>query len=180
VSSEITKDTMTDTEAEGDTAPAEERTGATTAQFVPSKPKMGGVTKISNLSSMAWTGGKPLSKFTGLEEPSPDTLMATQYRPTSIGAATKGQLNRITGFESKFTRKSDLLTFQKKTLDHLVRHGMDTITYLTDPTDSTKVVSIVSEHAQFTLKEAKNTEKTDQQSQYDEYDKANIRDAKTF
>ena len=180
MSSEITKDTMTDTEAEGDTAPAEERTGATTAQFVPSKPKMGGVTKISNLSSMAWTGGKPLSKFTGLEEPSPDTLMATQYRPTSIGAATKGQLNRITGFESKFTRKSDLLTFQKKTLDHLVRHGMDTITYLTDPTDSTKVVSIVSEHAQFTLKEAKNTEKTDQQSQYDEYDKANIRDAKTF
>jgi hypothetical protein len=148
--------------------------------FVPTTPRMGGVTKTSETSFMAWTGGKPKPRWPELQTPSPSTIMATQYRPTSIGHATKGQHYRTTGTEIKFTRKSDLLTFQMKVMDHLVRHGMDTITYLTDPTDPKEVVSVVSTHAQFTLKEAKDAESTDQFGLYDEYDNSNIVDVKSF
>jgi hypothetical protein len=171
-----------ETESREETVPIEGPTGGAeaTTTYRPTKPTMGGVQKQSDNSYIAYTGGKPQAGWFGPDEPNPKLIMATQCRPTSNGAATKGMHYRTLGVEPKFTRISDLLTFQKKISDHLVRHGMDTITYLTDPTDSTKVVSILGEHDQFTLKEAKDIEEKDQSSSYDQYDESNIRDSKTF
>ena len=149
-----------------------------TTVYQPTKPKMGGVEKQSDSSFTAWTGGQPNPKWLGLKDPTPSTIMATQYRPTSIGSATKGQHYRTLGVEPKFTRKTDLLTFQKKFMDHLKQHGMDTITYLSDPGNVLQTVSVVNQHAQFTLKEAMKSELDNQAGEYDEYDKANSRDAK--
>ena len=39
---------------------------------------------------------------------------------------------------SPMNREANLLTFQKKVLKHLAQHGLDTISYLQDPTDNNR------------------------------------------
>jgi hypothetical protein len=173
---------MAEPASEGDAGSPQGFPGAAAATtgYMPTQPVMGGVQKQSDTSNMAWTGGKPRVGWTELEDPNPSSIIATQIRSPSVSLETKALHHRTTGLEPKFTRESDLLTFQKKMMDHMIRYGMDTITYLPDPTDPKQVISVLSEHAQFTLKEAKTSEKRDHQDFYDQYDHANIRDSKTF
>ena len=118
--------------------------------------------------------------WTGLLQLKPVTIRATQFCPTSISSATKSEHYQTKGIEPKFTRNSHLLTFEKLVMDHLTRHGLDTITYLVDPVNPETTVSVVSKHAQFTLKTALLSEATNQTSKYDAYDLDNSKDAITM
>ena len=149
-----------------------------TAVFKPTTPRFGGVEEVEARNWAAWTGGKPKPDWTGLEV-DPSAIEPTQYRPSSITGKTKSQIHRVKGLEKKFSRGSDLQVFERKVLEHLTQHGMDTISYLKDPTNSSDVVSVVSEHARFNLKEARVKEKIPLAA-FDDYDHSNVRDAKKF
>lgn len=148
--------------------------------YKPETPKMGGIQRQSETSWTVWTGGIPNTDWSGLEDPALNMVAPTQFRPDSPSSAAKSEYYRITGLETKFTRKSDLLTFQKKVMQHFQKHGLDSITYLPDPTNKDQMISIVTQHPQFTLKDAKSSEKDNQADKYDMYDQKNIRDAVMF
>ena len=147
--------------------------------FIPPIPIMGGARRQGNEVITPWTGGKPNKGWNGLSEATPKAVHPTQFRPISIGSSTKAQHYRTSGMTPKFSRKHDLLTFQRKLMEHFESYGMDTVTYLPDPTDSQEMVSVVDHHARFTLKEAIAVEET-QVRRYDSFDHENIRDAKRF
>ena len=101
-----------------------------------------------------WVGGKPNPGLTDLEDPNPAYIAPNQFRSTSVASQSKSHHYRTSGLDTKFTRSSDLLTFQKNLWKHLVNHGLDSITYLKDPMNPQQVVSVVDSHALFTLKTA--------------------------
>ena len=153
--------------------------------FKPKPPKFGGLKQVSNDTWAAWTGGKPHTDWTGLADPIPSTIDPNQFRVTSISSRAKSKAYRVQGLPKKFSRTGDLQVFQKKVWKHLVEHGLDTITYMTDPTDEKKVVSVVDSHARFDVKEGikqandmANTKSIHET--WDSYDLDNIRDAKDF
>ena len=43
----------------------------TTSSFTPTKPKFGGLVKVSNTTTEVWVGGEPLSDWRGLKNPKP-------------------------------------------------------------------------------------------------------------
>ena len=43
----------------------------TTSSFTPTKPKFGGLVKVSNTTTEVWVGGEPLSDWSGLKNPKP-------------------------------------------------------------------------------------------------------------
>ena len=104
------------------------------------KPIMGDVEKQSDDTYTAWTGGQPRSGWLGLVVTAPPSLFPTQFQPTGIGSSTKAQYYRTIGLSTKYSRKEDRLTFQRKVMDHMVTYGMDTITYLQDPAEPTKMI----------------------------------------
>ena len=135
-----------------DTPKTASKSGSKSA-FKPKKPKRGGLTQVGKDLWAPWTGGKPKTDWSGLEVPKPSSIEPNQYRSTSVSGLSKGQHYRTQGLSSKFSRTKDLMTFQEKVMDHLVDHGLDTITYLTDPGDSSKLVSVLTDHGRFNLKE---------------------------
>ena len=147
--------------------------------YRPIKPKMGGLKKISDSDWIAWVGGKPNQLFTALSKIKPESIEATQYRPQGVSSAAKAAHYRTMGLKDKFKRDNNILLFQKEIMDHLKSHGLDTVTYIKDPTDGAQVVSIVTDHDRFTIKSADAVEKS-QIKAYDEYDKGNTRDAVKF
>ena len=64
---------------------------------------------------------------------------------------------------------------------HLSSHGLDTISYLRDPTDSSKVLVVIKKHARFSsnLKNAK-VLSTIFSKRFDEQDQSNDSAAKAF
>ena len=98
----------------------------------PKKAKFGGLKAQENGTAARWSGGKPLSDWSGLEDPNP-LVRINQYRSGTISHQAKSHQLRTQGLETKFTRTSDLLTFQKNVFKHLVNHGLDTVSYLPDP-----------------------------------------------
>jgi transposase InsO family protein len=140
---------------------------------------MGGLEQIGSDTHAPWTGGPPNPTWTGLNNPKPTSVEPTQYRPTGIGSAAKSQKYRISGLDTKFAVDDDLMTFQKDILDHMIQHGMDTITYLGDPQEPGKMVSVVTDHSKFNFDSIELLELA-QKNNYDKYDKSNVRDAKKF
>ena len=106
--------------------------------------------------------------------------MVMQYHPTSITSKAKSRTYRIAGLTNKFTRTSDLQTFQKRVKKHLVDHGMDTITYVTSPTDAKQVVSIIDHHGLFTLDEGCKAGNDLKTNHFDLYCLDNDNNAKDF
>ena len=146
--------------------------------YRPTKPQFGDVVEVGPNMWAAWTGGKPKGDWSGLMEPSPRTLTPNQYRMSSISSQAKALHYRTQGLETKFTRDGDLLTFQKKFMKHLVSYGMDTITYIQDPTDKSEVLSVVTDHALFNIKDGVTMGNLYQKEKFDRYDLDNVRDAK--
>jgi hypothetical protein len=140
---------------------------------------MGGIQQISDSDWVAWTGGKPIANWMRLDKVVPDQLYPSQYRPSSVGSSAKARHYRTIGLETKFSRTGNLQVFQREVMEHLQEHGMDTITYLPDPTDTSKMISIVEHHARFSYDEAESGE-VFQKARYDRYDKENMRDGKAF
>ena len=155
--------------------------GGTTV-FRPTKPKFGDVVEVGTDLWAAWTGGKPRADWSGLEEPDPTNVSPNMYRPSSIYSQAKSRPYRIQGLETKFGKEDDLQTFERQVMKHLTTHGMDTITYLQNPTEAGEVVSVVTGHGLFTAKEgikAGNDVKNDT-NKFDKYCHENDTDAKEF
>ena len=164
------------------TAGASGSTGSATtlAPFIPLKPKFGGLKKVDAKRWSAWTGGKPKADWTGLEDPDPQSINVTQYRSTSMTSEAKGLKYQIGGLENKLTQTGDLQTFQKKVMKHLVAYGLDTVTYVPNPSSSTEVVSIINQHGLYTLKDGSALGNRIKEREFDSYCHDNDRDAKDF
>jgi hypothetical protein len=166
----------------GTTPPAAGTTNATPPGTLKIKPKMGGLGRIDPDSSLstAWTGGKPKRDWSDLDNivnalgnPIANTYHSIlQCRHTHHGSAMKGQEARERGLEVKFGRDGNLQKFQDLVMKHLVKHGMDLISYLPHPHVSTDMISVVNFHSRFDLAPAVvafNSIKTE----YDNYDLVN-------
>ena len=143
------------------------------------EPIMGGIRRLTQDTSAAWVGGKPMRDWSGLVQPNPDTIHPTQFRPSSIGSATKGQYYRVKGLNPKVGPNSEMLPVQRKVNHHMNTFGMISIAYLPDPTNPNEMVNIIDGYARFTIDSARAAEAA-QHELYDQYDHANIRDAKQF
>ena len=60
------------------------RTLTETSSFKPKKPKFGGLSQVGPDSYAAWTGGKPKTDWTELEDPKPADIQPNQFRATSV------------------------------------------------------------------------------------------------
>ena len=148
----------------------------------PPKPNMGGLVSLSKSEWAAWTGGKPLSDWSGLDPTARDYHVSpNQLRPALASSAQKGYnyvvlaLPRNTSTLPRPTCPSSRTPCGK----HLRNSGMDTISYLPDPEDTTKMTSVVTNHARFTLRTAKKLGAI-QLTRYDPYDTMNDDAARTF
>ena len=148
--------------------------------FKQAKPTMGGLVEVGTDVWAAWTGGKPKADWSGLDEPNPTSIKPKQYRLTSVSAASKSEHYRTLGMTTKFGRKKDLLTFERKLMEHLEENGLDTITYIPDPGDSTNVVSVVSDHGRFNHDEDGVKANDRAKKYFDKYDWENDGDAKKY
>ena len=150
-------DTSMSTEPPVPTPDAGPSTATTTSStsFKPKKPKFGGIEQVGSESWAVWTGGKPKTDFSELEDTSPSEIQPNQYRATSVSKQAKSQSYRRQGLDPKFSKGDDLLLFQTNVMSHLEDHGLDTITYIADPTDPTKNVSIVHHYGKFTRESAR-------------------------
>ena len=97
--------------------------------FKPKEPERGGLVQVGTDTWIPWSGGKPTADWSGLENTNP-AVQPNWYRPTTVSGLTKTQYYRTEGLEVKFTRDSDLISFQWQVMDKLEKYGMDTITYL--------------------------------------------------
>ena len=108
-------------------------------------PVMGGIVNYE-----AWTGGKPLADWSGLDRSVPQSEPhATQVRATSSKAST-GMTKRTEGLfykkEDKFKHGDDLAYFNNNLFEFFKLHGMDTITYRKDETGSGDMHSIITKY----------------------------------
>ena len=148
--------------------------------FKQAKPTMGGLVEVGTDVWAAWTGGKPKADWSGLDEPNPTSIKPKQYRLASVSAASKSEHYRTQGMTTKFGRKKDLLTFERKLMEHLEENGLDTITYIPDPGDSTNVVSVVSDHGRFNHDEDGIKANDRAKKYFDKYNWENDGDAKKY
>jgi hypothetical protein len=122
--------------------------------FRPILHKMGGLVQVSHSDWCTWTGGKPKADCSGL-----DTSAAQypnddfQYRPTSPGSSQKSTSHREKGMDIKFKRDGHLLDFLDIVDSYLRRTGMDSISYLVDPTNPIGTASVVQQYSKFELQE---------------------------
>ena len=151
------------------TVPPVATSAVSSSVFHPKVPTMGGLIHVKHNVYSAWTSGKPLADWTGLDMAAPGYEETAQLHPTY---EDKGFQTHCTGFEAKFTKSSRLHLFQRKLLDHFVTHGMDSITYLLDPAESMTMVNIITHHTHFTTDVVKLAAPL-QAAKYDSYDRAN-------
>ena len=168
--------------SKGDTkhTPGKGASAKTDKVYKPKTPKFGGVKEVGTDSWAAWLGGKPKANWTELEDPDPKTIRATQFRSTSISTESKMQHYREKGLEVKFKKDDDLLTFQQDVLDHLEKHGLDTITYIEDPSNPNIMVSCIEDHGKFNHKNGVNDSADIALVHWDEYCHASSREAVKF
>ena len=141
---------------------------------------MGGITQVGEKDFSPWTGGLPKSDWSGLDPSAVGTrLNPNQLRPVQITASQKGYNFRSTGLTSKFSRSSDLSTFEDSVWQHLCKTGMDTIAYVPDPINPSVMVNVVEEHGRFSV-DTVNSQVAPQLLLYDVYDKNNDEAAQFF
>ena len=138
------------------TTPASTSTPTTTAApgpapaNIPTDPLMGEWREAGMSGSSMWNclvGGKPLADWSQLSPMQPNKIeFTTRFRPLNPILDVKGLKNRTKGLSTKFKKADDLVVFQSKIWKHLVEHGLDTITYLVDPSDVTDVLDVVNNH----------------------------------
>ena len=126
-------------------------------------------------------GGKPKADWSGIEDKSTRTMSDLCFRSMDPVAGQKSTFYRTKGISTKFDSKHSLTDFQRSVWDHLVKYGLDTISYLPDPRDPTKVLCTVNNHAQFTgdmnLVETSSNKTS---NLYDMWDKKHDSEAKEF
>ena len=153
--------------------------GGTKAVYKPDKPKFGDVTLVGSDQWNAWTGGKPRADWSGLEDPTPARIEPQRYRPTSITAQQKCEVFRTKGLQPKFAKDGNLVQFQKHFMKHLVKNGLDTVSYVQNPRDPSKVVSVVDHHSLFSREQGIAAGEA-AELHFDAYDHSNSENAATF
>ena len=170
--------------SEGGESPHEEISNPSST-FKPKVPKYGGLEQLGTDYFVAWTGGKPKYDWTELADPSPKEIQPNQYRPTSISTQAKSQAFRRMGLDPKYSKGDDILLFQHNVLEHLIDHGLDTVTYVPDPASDgaepkdKEMLSIINYYGKFTLEDGSQLGDEIMMLHYDAYDK-NVIDAKKF
>ena len=161
-------------------------TGARTTPpaTAPVNPRMG-VCKETYPGSGTWiirVGGKPLFDWSGLD-PNVDTSNVTPLRYRSVDPTydNKGHKVRTTGLDTKFKKGQKLQDFIAEIWDHLIEHGLETISYLVDPHDNSIVTNVVQHHSKFGHDmEVAEAAATDFKDLFDEHDQDNDRCATKF
>ena len=116
--------------------------------FKPPQPHMGGIIQIKHDAFAAWTGGVPLADWSGLADPSKDKFrQSSQLR---LLTDESGQEERSKGFDDKFEKDHDLFKFQRRLLERYKLRGLDSVTYLLDPSDNKKMINILTNHTRVT------------------------------
>ena len=166
-------------------APAATTTAAPVPKPKPINPKMGIWKEAGMTGSDTWNclvGGTPLSDWSGLDTNQPNRIeYTTRFRPLNPIFDVKGLRSRTKGIDQKFKKNDDLLIFQSKIWKHLVERGLDTITYLVNPSDPNTVLDVVNNHTRFVSDIAK-TENAinDYVLEFDDMDRTNDTAATTF
>jgi hypothetical protein len=100
-------------------------------------------------------GGKPNSEWTGLDTTFNNSLLSYKSpnakRFLNEFQNAKQYEKRTVGLKIKFTEKANLNDFKTQTYAELLKHGLDTITFVHDPSDNTKMVSVVKDHHRFII-----------------------------
>jgi Zinc knuckle len=157
---------------------ADTPSGIDTASFMMPMPKpiMGDFLHHEKEYIIVWVGGKPLIKWTGLD---PNTITIPTPMMQRSTKDVKSYAYRTKGLETKFGPKDDLRAFCRNVFNHMKEHGMDTISYIPDPSRTNTMESIVEKPNLFT-KEYVVTQIPKYAPLYDEYDRLNIRSATRF
>ena len=122
----------------------------TSAPFLPPKnPRMGTCieTFIGSNSYHCLFGGTPKADWSGIQDPNQRSRSDLQFRSLDPVAGQKITLHRQKGLSKKFERKHNLTDFQDLVWDHLVKYGLETLSFLPDPKDTTKVLCVVKKHS---------------------------------
>ena len=142
------------------------------------KPIMGDIVILPEGNEIAWVGGKPRIRWTGLDATSMPIPTPTMYR--NVGSKDiKSFTYRTRGLEVKLSIKDDLRAVSRKIMAHLKQHGMDTISYVPDPAKPMVMESVVEKPNLFT-KEYVVSQIPFYTGRYDEYDRLNDRTATDF
>ena len=143
---------MTDTGQLGATTAAGAAVTTSIPKNKPSNPNMGTCEETYAGSSSYYLvfGGKPKPDWTGIEDITDRTMSDLCFRSLDPVAGQKSTYYRTKGITTKFEAKDSLNDFQRTVWDHLIKYGLDTISYLPDPKDTAKVLCTVNNHAQFT------------------------------
>ena len=165
--------------SQGTIASLTSRKAQASSIFELAKPKFGDVCDISHDLWSAWTGDKPKSNWSGLEDPTPKTVTPNQCRMSSVSGRAKALACHVWELCAKFTRDSDLCTFQTKFMRHLVQCRLDAITCIQDLTKSIDALFVVTDHTLFNIKKVV-AMGNDLMKHFDKCNHENICDAKEF
>ena len=94
-------------------------------------------------------GGEPLPDWPNLANPTDRILNDLCFRPVDPVSGQKSSIYRTRGLTQKNSKTDKLVQFQKNVWKHLTKHGLDTISYLTNPNDPSNCLSVVTHHARF-------------------------------
>jgi GAG-pre-integrase domain/Zinc knuckle len=145
-------------------------TQATVPVYMPDKPIMGGIIPCPKEGYIAWTGGKPLFDWSGLENPNVKPT-ENQHRHFSNFKA----LNyRRSGRPEKWKPGHDLVSLKQYIWEQFVDRGLDSTAYLPDPREPTKMLDVINHHSRFTIEYAKD-EHAKLLPKFDDYDLENDR-----
>jgi len=68
--------------------------------------------------------------------------------------------------------------FQHDVMEHLEDHGLDTVSYVPDPSNPKEVVSVITDHGRFNLEEGSELANDIMITYFDDFDLNNVKDAK--
>ena len=147
-------DTMSRGSADADLAELQLTTPSTvpTLKPRPNDPKMGTTHETySGSNDYYYTfGGKPKADWSDIANIDQRIISDNSVRAIDPVSGQKAAKYRQTGLRKKFESSHSLADFQKEIWDHLVQHGLDTVSYLQDPRNTSDVLSVVTHHSQFT------------------------------
>ena len=112
------------------------------------RPKFGKLKSYVGAEPTVIVGGKPTYEYTGLDPE--DEVDETPLRFRSILPIKNQKTSsvRTTGLSCKFKRGGDLRNFSIEVKDHLRKHGLDTSSWLPDPSGA-DLANVLDKHALF-------------------------------
>ena len=147
--------------------------------FKPEAPIMGGLEQSRYNEWCAWTGGKPKRDWSGLDD---QALQKPKCGLQVRSLQDKKYIYRVTGLEAKLSKSNkttDITRFFDDVIQHLDKHGMDTISYVPDPLDPSGMRRILEDYPRYTTDKIRQL-MAPQLQYYDKYDLANDDAARDF